>query len=646
MKQKKRYYVLCVFVSLLLPGVVSTRVFAETLHFTDVTKEAGFAPYSNAESFSAAAADFNLDGYPDIAVSRHGQYTLSLFVNQRDGTFREANHVLEGFETFDSHGISFIDINNDNRSDLLVSCGAERGRGQGENRYFQNIDGTALRRMPTPLVLGDPSGRGRSITPIDLNKDRFVDLLVTNFFQEGRPHRVAVAVPGNTLAYTDVAHELGIDTINADGMKVVNLNNNEQIFLIASGVGTDAGNIYQKDGAAFVDVTTALGVSKSGWASVVPFDYDNDGDLDLLYLKRTFFRPSGVEIHQGEINFLLKASKSRVLQGFSCPTKNGNIVANILFEGSGDHPEFLQLGVHKQPASELPWRGSLLGQALQGEPQIDQQTDKGAFLWRDSTGALQFRFVGSTDILQATSGVIRHEAIPFTTLEKINISPAPILLPNTLYRNDNGKFTEVTSETGIRGNGLGSEAVAADFNNDGYLDVYQVNLGYSFDASNPPDNLFLNNGNGTFREVATLTGATGTAAGVGTGVIALDYDQDGDLDIFLYNGLVTPPLVPGPLMLLRNDTPRASSHSIQLDFKGTSSTARAWGVQVRSVVGGKLLYLQKHGLNGYLSTSDLPLHLGLGEAGKADEITISWPSGRKQTLKDVPAGTRKTIIEE
>jgi hypothetical protein len=99
---------------------------------------------------------------------------------------------------------------------------------------------------------------------------------------------------------------------------------------------------------------------------------------------------------------------------------------------------------------------------------------------------------------------------------------------SALYRNNgDGTFTDVTMEAGVPNRGWGKGAVAADFNGDGYQDLYVVNFG--------PNVLYINNGDGTFRDATA-------EAGVGdprwsAAAAAADYDKDGDLDLYVVNYL-------------------------------------------------------------------------------------------------------------
>jgi hypothetical protein len=100
--------------------------------------------------------------------------------------------------------------------------------------------------------------------------------------------------------------------------------------------------------------------------------------------------------------------------------------------------------------------------------------------------------------------------------------------PGALYRNNrDGTFTDVTLAAGVRNSEWGKGALAADFNNDGWVDLYLCNLG--------PNILFQNNRDGTFSNVTKR-------AGVGdprwsASAAAADYDRDGDLDLFVVNYL-------------------------------------------------------------------------------------------------------------
>ncbi len=95
---------------------------------------------------------------------------------------------------------------------------------------------------------------------------------------------------------------------------------------------------------------------------------------------------------------------------------------------------------------------------------------------------------------------------------------------NRLYRNNgDGTFTDVTEQSGLKGDGYGMGVATGDYDNDGYEDLYVTNVGHN--------TLYHNNGNGTFSDVTEAAGVAGS--GWSAGAMFLDYDRDGFLDLFV-----------------------------------------------------------------------------------------------------------------
>jgi len=94
-----------------------------------------------------------------------------------------------------------------------------------------------------------------------------------------------------------------------------------------------------------------------------------------------------------------------------------------------------------------------------------------------------------------------------------------------LYRNDNGRFIDVTAAAGFRKNGWGMGVCVADYDNDGHSDVYVTAFG--------PNVLFHNNGDGTFSDVTAPSRAGDSRWS--TGCAFGDYDRDGNVDLYVAN---------------------------------------------------------------------------------------------------------------
>lgn len=123
-----------------------------------------------------------------------------------------------------------------------------------------------------------------------------------------------------------------------------------------------------------------------------------------------------------------------------------------------------------------------------------------------------------------------------------------------LYRNDGGRFEDVTTQAGITEGLPGASASWGDYDNDGFIDLFVTNYGDCLDACNlAQDVLYHNEGNGTFTDQTALLTRTGSVNGAGFQAAWFDYDLDGDVDLYLGNDYVG--TKPEPNFLWRNDGP-------------------------------------------------------------------------------------------
>jgi hypothetical protein len=215
---------------------------------------------------------------------------------------------------------------------------------------------------------------------------------------------------------------------------------------------------------------------------------------------------------------------------------------------------------------------------------------------------------------------------------------------NRMYRNLGGMlFDDITERAGI--SQLAAQYVswgtgAHDFDNDGLLDIFIVHGGLVHMV--PQEHaVFRNAGKGRFLDASATAGPffdarTGVKS-VGRGAAFGDYDNDGKVDVFLMN-------LGGPATLLRN-TSTAAGHWIAVRLVGRKSNRDGIGAQVEVVAGGVTRQRERIAGSGYLSQDDGRVHFGLGSAAVVDRLTVTWPGGAVQTLRQVPAGRVVTIEE-
>jgi hypothetical protein len=204
-----------------------------------------------------------------------------------------------------------------------------------------------------------------------------------------------------------------------------------------------------------------------------------------------------------------------------------------------------------------------------------------------------------------------------------------------------GGFDDVAVTAGLgtaSKNTLGFGCAFFDVDLDGALDLavanghiddtvrnIRGNTGYA-----QPPQLFLNSGNGKFRDVASEAGGGFEKPRVGRGLAIGDFDRDGDLDVLMTTNN-------GAACLFRNDQ-SSGNHSIRFVLMGTKSNRDGIGANVRIFHDGKSQSRVVRGGSSYLSQSELPVTFGLGKRDKIERVVIDWPSGRTEEYKNLATG--------
>jgi len=210
---------------------------------------------------------------------------------------------------------------------------------------------------------------------------------------------------------------------------------------------------------------------------------------------------------------------------------------------------------------------------------------------------------------------------------------------NRLYvNNGDGTFHDGTDAAGVRDVGWGWGTSFFDYDNDGDLDLIATN-GWGNFHSDDQTTLFQNNG-GVFTNVSNISGITDTDQG--RGLLTLDYDNDGDLDVFIMNN-------GGQPILYENDAADTNDW-LRITTQGTVSNRNGIGARITvdpdSTVTGDEMVREVDGGSNFLSMSEMTAHFGLGaSASSVDTVTIRWPSGIQQMFFNVAANTELLAVE-
>jgi len=217
-----------------------------------------------------------------------------------------------------------------------------------------------------------------------------------------------------------------------------------------------------------------------------------------------------------------------------------------------------------------------------------------------------------------------------------------------LYRLDGKNFDDIALQSGVGSasrNTLGFGCVFFDANLDslvdlvvanGHIDETVRNIRGNVGYAQPPQ-LFLNEGNSEFRDVAAEVGGGFADSKVGRGLAVADFDRDGDLDLLLTTNN-------GPAYLYRNDQ-LAGNRSVRLHLVGTKSNRDAIGAAVHLHGNGQVQTRFVRSGSSYLSQSELPLTFGLGKAHSVEKLVVDWPSGNSEEYAKLKPGSAYQLIE-
>lgn len=410
--------------------------------------------------------------------------------------------------------------------------------------------------------------------------------------------------------------------------------------------------LYRNNGnGTFTDITAAAKVSDPRWSiGCTFFDADKDGDQDLYvanYLEATW-----EQIHKAK-RIRLWRGKAEVLDGpKGLPGSQDSYYVN---NGNGTFTEAMaKAGL--LPGSEYYSMGVV-------SFDYDNDGDIDIYVANDSTPNCLYRNRGNGTFEEV--GAMLGCAYNADGQEQGSMGVSfgdynrdgwfDLIVTNfahdydTLYKNLGGKFFQ--DETFAAGIAiptfvpLGWGTFFLDVDNDSDLDLFcayghiypQVDQSPSLHETYKQQNgLFLNEGNGKFRDVTPQAGAGFQVKNSGRGAAYGDLDEDGDLDIMVSNEDERP-------TYLQNRTPLNGNHSVTIKLQDTHGSSMALGARVSMINEGITQLAQVSSGGSYASQSDLRVHFGLGKSTSAKRLIVRWPDGKEEAFTDLVADKHYVI---
>jgi hypothetical protein len=485
---------------------------------------------------------------------------------------------------------------------------------------------------------------------IDYDRDGWPDIYFTNapgvdMALAGKKARSALYHNNHDGTFTDVTEKAGVGyPCWAMGASIGDYNNDGWPDLLVTCFGGVV--LYRNNGdGTFSDVTRQAGLGNdSGWATGAAFgDYDGDGWVDLFVAHYVDFslkdlpafgskltcKYHGIDVQCGPRG--LKGSPDNLYHN----NRDGTF-SDVSKQARVDDPKnYFGLTALW---SDFNDDGRLdLFVANDGEPNYLYRNDgNGQFTDVAYDAGVAVNLDGSE---QANMGVAlgdyQHKSRFSLAITHFSEEYA------ALFRNDGAlSFTDVSDKSGIARPSspyVGWGDAFLDVDNDGWADLIMVN-GHVYPQVDTrdigtryrePKLLFLNQHDGTFRDISRLAGAAIQVPQVSRGLAVGDLFNDGHLEVVIEN-------LEGEPMILRVES-ESRNHWISFELEGTKTNRLALNARLKATSGDLVQEGEILSGGSYLSQNDLRIHFGLGNHEKVDKLEIFWPSGKIETLTNLAA---------
>lgn len=438
----------------------------------------------------------------------------------------------------------------------------------------------------------------------------------------------------------------------------------------------------------FIDAAEQYGLADEGYSTqAIFFDYDRDGDLDMLLLNHSPFQ---LPILDGA-NSAKALKKQNSLNGVRLYRNDNGVFKNVTAKSgisSSDYTYALGAGVDDVNGDGRPDIYISNDYTIPDYLYINNGDGTFTNKLQSSMGHISRSSMGN-DISD-----INNDGLPdIFTLDMLpednhrqKLLRAPdsyekfdLTLRTGFYyqymrnmlqlNNGNETYSEIGQLSGVSNTDWSWAPLFADYDNDGWKDLFVTN-GYTRDFTNmdfvkymndylkgghlmrqdvynlvqqmPMSQLksyfFKNNGDLTFTNTSAAWGINQPSNSNGAAYV--DLDNDGDLDLVVNN-------INQPAFIYENEADnQLANHYLQLKLNGAGKNTQGIGAKVTIYVKNKKQYLEQMPSRGFQSSVSPILHFGLGKATSIDSLRIIWPRGKEQVIKNIKAGQLLTLNEK
>jgi hypothetical protein len=485
---------------------------------------------------------------------------------------------------------------------------------------------------------------------IDYDRDGWPDIYFTNaqsveMAKAGKKSRSALFHNNHDGTFTDVTDKAGVAyPCWANGVSVGDYNNDGWPDLLVTCFNGIV--LYRNNGdGTFTDVTEQTGLAgDKGWAMGSAFgDYDGDGYADL-------FVSHYVDISLDHLP-VFGSSKTCQYHGVDvqCGPRGLKGLPDFLYHNNGDgtFTDVSQAAGVSDPQKRLGLTAVWTDFDQDGHIDLFVANDgQPNYLYRND-GAGHFKEIGYPAGVAVSQDGVEQANMGVALGDYLHTGRFSIFISHfsdeyaVLYRNDgNMNFSDESYAAGVAAPTTPYVQwgdAFLDWRNNGWQDIFvvgghvypQVDTAEVGTKYREPMLLFENQRNGTFKDISKLVGPAIQVPIVGRGVACGDLFNDGRMEIVVET-LNGEPVILQPKGL-------APNHWISFELEGTKSNRLALNARIKATAGDLAQTDQVLSGGSYLSQNDLRVHFGLAAHDHIDNAEITWPSGKVETLKNLPA---------
>ncbi len=416
------------------------------------------------------------------------------------------------------------------------------------------------------------------------------------------------------------------------GVATGDFNNDTFVDIFITNVGKNVLLKNNGDGT-FKDVTNTAGVGDTGWGASAAFaDFDADGDLDL-YVINYLIWDHGLD---------LQCFNAKGAEDYCSPTNYMAPAKDLLYRNNGNGT-FTNMSESASIGTRTGTGLGVLCNDYTGDGMID------IFVANDSMADQLWQNNGSwsfTDVAAIRGCALDDEGrakagMGVATDDFDNDGDLDILVCNlfgesdSLYQNEGDYFVDVTARKGIRTATRHSTRFGlgwVDFNNDGFLDLYEANGRVQMIGTSNTDDPFAEENyllQGSEQKWELIQGIKNPKVHTSRAAVFGDINNDGRIDVLVVNR-------DAPAYLLMNVHPNKSN---SVTLRVVDSNGRdAIGAVVTANVNGKIVTHPVQSAWSYMAANDPRVHFGLGGVKNITDVSVRWIDGTKSEFGTLEQG--------